>query len=667
MKGSIFMSLKILEHDKYLAPFEDDLNLRMERYEKKLGELLTDSGTLSDFANGHEYFGFHKCESGWVYREWAPAADAMYLTGDMVDWNMTALKMRPMDNGVFEVYLDGENALWNGCHVQAIVEKDGQLLRRVPSYINRVEQDKDTFEWCGVIVDEPEYKWQKKSFTPKKDLFIYECHIGMAQEKEGIGSYNEFRENILPRIKSLGYNTIQIMAVMEHPYYASFGYQVASFFASSSKYGTPYELKMLIDEAHKMGIAVLLDLVHSHAVGNEGDGLNLFDGTVYQYFHEGGRGDHSAWGTKLFNYDKNQVIHFLLSNLKYWLEEFRFDGFRFDGVTSMIYHDHGLGTAFTDYSKYFSLNTDTEALTYLQLANKLIREVNPKAITIAEDMSAMPGMCLPIEEGGIGFDYRLAMGIPDLWVKYIKERRDEDWDVWHMWAELTSRRPAEKYIGYAESHDQALVGDKTIIFRLCDSEMYSSMARQSQNDIIERGIALHKLIRLISLSLGGEGYLNFMGNEFGHPEWIDFPREGNGWSYFYCRRQWHLVDDDNLRYKDLNEFDRAMITLAADKKIFRKAPRALYMDQADQIMNFERAGVVFVFNFNPTKWQDNYLVRVPRGGKYKVILSSDDSRFGGHDRISKEYIYEAKKAGKEWIFPIFLPQRCAMCLERIKE
>ena len=489
----------------------------------------------------------------------------------------------------------------------------------------------------------------------------------MAQEKEGIGSYNEFRENILPRIKSLGYNTIQIMAVMEHPYYASFGYQVASFFAASSKYGTPYELKMLIDEAHKMGIAVLLDLVHSHAVGNEGDGLNMFDGTVYQYFHEGSKGDHSAWGTKLFNYDKNQVIHFLLSNLKYWLTEFRFDGFRFDGVTSMIYHDHGLGTAFTDYSKYFSLNTDTEALTYLQLANKLIREVNPKAITIAEDMSAMPGMCLPIEEGGIGFDYRLAMGIPDLWVKYIKERRDEDWNVWQMWAELTSRRPAEKYIGYAESHDQALVGDKTIIFRLCDSEMYSSMSRESQSLIIERGIALHKLIRLISLSLGGEGYLNFMGNEFGHPEWIDFPREGNGWSYFYCRRQWHLVDDENLRYKELNEFDRAMISLATERKIFRRSPKALYMDEGEQIMNFERAGVVFVFNFNPTKWQDDYLVRVPRGGKYRVILSSDDSSFGGFDRISREYIYEAKKMGREWVFPIFLPQRCAMCLERIKE
>jgi 1,4-alpha-glucan branching enzyme len=662
----IIMSYKIFEHDKYLLPFESDINLRMDNYHNKLSELLGEGETLSSFANGHKYFGFHRTDSGWVYREWAPAADRMYLTGDMVGWNMTALPMNRIDNGVFEVYLEGEHALWHGCHVQAIVEKDGRLLRRVPSYINRVEQDPNTYAWCGVIVDEPEYKWQKKNFIPQKDLFIYECHIGMAQEKEGIGTYNEFRENILPRIKSLGYNTIQIMAIMEHPYYASFGYQVASFFAASSRYGTPYELKMLIDEAHKLGIAVLLDLVHSHAVGNEGDGLNMFDGTVYQYFHEGGRGNHSAWGTKLFDYNKNEVIHFLLSNLKYWLEEFHFDGFRFDGVTSMIYHDHGLGTAFTDYSKYFSLNTDTEAITYLQLANKLIREVNPRAITIAEDMSAMPGMCLPIEEGGIGFDYRLAMGIPDLWVRYIKERRDEDWNVWQIWAELTSRRPGEKYIGYAESHDQALVGDKTIIFRLCDSEMYWSMNKDSRSDIIERGIALHKMIRLVSLALGGEGYLNFMGNEFGHPEWIDFPREGNGWSYFYCRRQWHLVDDEHLRYRDLNEFDRAMIALATEKKIFRRAPRVLSMDEGRQIMNFERSGVTFVFNFNPTGYFEGYRIKVPKGGKYKVILSTDDRDFGGWDRISTEYIYEAEKVGKDWEFPIYLPARTAMCLVKVE-
>ena len=660
------MELGIFDLDKGLLPYRRDIEQRMLNYRNKRRELVGDGGSLSDFANAHEYFGFHRTNDGWVYREWAPAADALYLTGDMVGWDMTALPMKRLEGGVFEIYLDGKDSLWHNCHVQTIVEKNGQLLRRVPPYIRKVAQDKGTHLWCGIINDEPEYKWQKKKFKPQKQLFIYECHVGMAQEEEKVGTYNSFRENILPRIKALGYNTIQIMAIMEHPYYASFGYQVSSFFAPSSRFGTPYELKMLVDEAHKLGIAVLLDLVHSHAVGNEGDGLNLFDTTSVQYFHEGARGDHPAWGTKLFDYNKNEVLHFLLSNLKFWLEEYHFDGFRFDGVTSMIYHDHGLGAAFTDYSKYFSLNTDTEAITYLQLANELIREVKPRAITIAEDMSAMPGMCLPIEEGGIGFDYRLAMGTPDLWIRIIKERRDEDWSMWQIWCELTSRREGEKYIGYAESHDQALVGDKTIIFRLCDSEMYTAMSKSSDSYIIDRGIALHKMIRLVTMSLSGEGYLNFMGNEFGHPEWIDFPREGNGWSHFYCRRQWHLVDDKGLRYRDLFEFDREMLSLAKKRHIFAKKPNVLFVDEEKKVMGYERGGVTFVFNFHPTAPYNDYFVKTSSSGKYRVALSTDEARFGGWDRVSTDYVYEAKRKKGESGFSIYLPPRCAMCLVKVK-
>ncbi len=662
------MSYKIFEHDPGLLPYENDINLRMENYAKKKLELVGEDGKLIDFANGHEYFGFHKTTDGWFYREWAPAANEVYLTGDMVDWHWFDLKLNPIGNGVFEIFLPGVDTLWNGCHVQTIVRNGDRLLQRIPLYIRRVEQDPHNYSWCGVIVDEPEYKWKKKAFTPKKSLYIYECHIGMAQEKEGLGSYREFCDNILPRIRDLGYNTIQIMAIMEHPYYGSFGYQVSSFFAASSKYGTPNELKELIDTAHSMGIAVLLDVVHSHAVKNTAEGINEFDGTTYQFFHDGARGDHPAWGTKLFNYNKNEVIHFLLSNLKFWMDEYHFDGFRFDGVTSMIYHDHGLGVAFTDYSKYFSLNTDTEAITYLQLANELIREVNPKAITIAEDMSAMPGMCLPISEGGIGFDYRLAMGTPDMWIRLLKSCPDEYWDMWQIWGELTGRRPAEKYIGYAESHDQALVGDKTIMFRLCDSKMYTDMSKDSQDPIIARGIALHKMIRMATMSLGGEGYLNFMGNEFGHPEWIDFPREGNGWSYFYCRRQWHLTDDKSLKYHYLQDFDKAMVSLTKDNKIFAKAPKCLFIDNEKKVIVYERAGLIFALNFHPTNSYEGYWLTVSGKGKYKVVMSSDDGTFGGYDRISKDYVYTAEKhPDKKYKFQIYLPHRSGLCMKKIKE
>jgi len=663
------MSYKIFEYDPALLAFEQDILQRMKNFKNKKRELVGTKGSLCDFANGHEYFGIHRTQSGWVYREWAPAAEEVYLTGDMVEWRWLDWKLEPIGNGVFELYIDGADALWNGCRVKTIVRHDGELLERIPLYIRRVEQDRDTAAWCGVVVDEAPYEWKHSDFVPqKKGIYIYECHIGMAQEREGIGSYAEFRENVLPRIRDLGYNTLQIMAIMEHPYYASFGYQVSSFFASCSRYGTPNELKELIDAAHGMGMAVLLDVVHSHAIKNTAEGLNEFDGTTYQFFHEGARGDHPAWGTKLFNYNKNEVLHFLLSNLKYWMTEFHFDGFRFDGVTSMIYHDHGLGVAFTDYSKYFSLNTDTEAITYLQLANTLIREVNPNAITVAEDMSAMPGMCLPIREGGIGFDYRLSMGNPDMWIKLLKEKTDESWNMWELWGELTSRRPKEKYIGYVESHDQALVGDKTIIFRLCDSKMYTDMCKSSNDPIIERGIALHKLIRMITMTLGGEGYLNFMGNEFGHPEWIDFPREGNGWSYFYCRRQWHLADDPNLKYEYLQAFDRDMIHLLRDQDFFRKPPRCLFIDAVKQVLVYERDGLIFAINFHPERSYEGYYLPMPSAGRYRVVFSSDADRYGGWNRISETYEYKTKKYIDDIPrLQIYLPARCGLCMKKIKK
>ncbi len=660
------MSYKIFEYDPYLKPFEPDIELRMNNYKRKRYELVGDSKSLTDFANGHEYFGFHKTTDGWYYREWAPGADAVYIMGDMNSWNPCSLPLTPLGNGVFEIFLTGSDSLYPGCKVKTIIEHAGQRFERIPLYARRVVQDPGNYVWSAEITDPTPYKWKKKKFTPSKNPFIYECHIGMAQEDGRVGTYNEFTEYTLPRIKALGYNTIQIMAIMEHPYYGSFGYQVSSFFAASSRYGMPEDLKRLIDTAHEMGIAVLLDVIHSHAVKNTAEGINEFDGTDYQFFHTGPRGNHPAWDTKLFNYDKNEVIHFLLSNLKFWMTEYHFDGFRFDGITSMIYHDHGLGVAFTDYSKYFSMNTDTEAITYLQLANELIRNVNPKAITIAEDMSAMPGMCLPIEDGGIGFDYRLSMGVPDMWIKLLKNSRDEDWNMYHIWHELTGRRPMEKNIGYAESHDQALVGDKTIMFWLCDSAMYTDMSKDSQSVVIDRGIALHKLIRLVTMTLAGSGYLNFMGNEFGHPEWIDFPREGNGWSYHYCRRQWHLADDKSLKYEWLLEFEKAIVALLQENKVLAKEPVSLYIDDEAKVLVYERGNILFALNFHPWNSYESYTVRTRTRSSYKTVLSTDDEGFGGFGRIAVPMSYTAAAPrGEAPGFEIYLPSRTGICL--IKE
>ena len=661
----------IIRIDPYLEPFSGEIDLRMERFIGKRRQLVGDEGSLKDFANGHMYFGIQKTEDGWAVREWLPGADQVYLTGDFNDWNHTSHPLTRGDNGVWEILLKGHDALKHGQYIKLWVCRDGNGFERLPAYTTKVSMDERTMTLCSQVWDPDEFKWTDAGFRDRKPdaPLIYEAHIGMAQDAERIGTYREFADNILPRIQRLGYNTVQLMAVQEHPYYASFGYQVTNFFAAAHWYGVPEDLKYLINRAHGMGIRVLLDVVHSHACPNLGEGLRQQDGTDDLYFHYGERGWHPAWGTQLFNYDRPEVLHFLLSNLKFWLDEYHFDGFRFDGVTSMLYHDHGLGSAFTDYSLYFSMNTDLEAVNYLQLANELIHEVDPNAISVAEDMSGMPGMCLPIEEGGIGFDYRLAMGEPDYWIKLLKDTRDEDWQMHGLWYEMTTRRPQEKVIGYCESHDQALVGDKTIIFRMADAEMYTGMNKEYHSITMDRAIELHKMIRFMTMTLGGNGYLNFMGNEFGHPEWIDFPREGNGWSYKYCRRQWSLVDNKALKYEWLNDFDAAMISLAREKRILDD-PNAtsLWIDQDRKIITYSRGRLLFLFNFHSSYSERDFFLHAHTVGEgsYKVILSTDELRFGGQGIVAHDYVYHTGyQEGRGLGFQIYSPARTAMVLERI--
>ena len=588
---------------------------------------------LADFANGHHYFGFHKEKDGYIYREWAPGADEMYLTGDFCLWDRHAYPMEKGKNGEFTLFLD---TLKHGDTVMAIVVRRGQAQDRIPLYARYVTCKEG--QWNAVIWDPPTpFRWTDSAFRPKKPLFIYECHIGMAQQEEKIGSYQEFTEKILPRVKKAGYNAIQLMAIQEHPYYASFGYQVTNFFAPSSRFGTPEDLKNLINTAHKMGIAVLLDLVHAHAAPNTREGI----AGEAAFFKPG---LHPAWGTKCFDYSKEAVRHFLLSNLKYWQEEFHFDGFRFDGVTSMLYRDHGLTGHYGE--------TDPDAIFYLKQATALAKQLNPNTILIAEEVSAIEGLCRP---NGMGFDYRLAMGEPDLWINLLKIP-DEDWDLNHIYYELTVRRPGEPVIGYCESHDQALVGDKTLMFRLCDSNMYTNMNKSSDDPVIHRGMALHKIIRLLTMTLGGEGYLCFMGNEFGHPEWIDFPREGNGESFHYCRRRWDLQDNSDLRYGQLGLFDRDLIKLCKRRRLLTAKDRQLWLDNEKKILIYQKGKVLFAINLHPVNSYDGVKIPIPKGGNYKIIMSTDDAQYGGFDRIPHR-TYKATDS-----FKMYLPSRTATAI-----
>ena len=669
----ITLQLRIVENDPYLKPYAQAISGRHQHALDKELELTGGKQSLADFATGYLYFGMHKLKDGWVFREWAPNATSMYLIGDFSNWEekekFCCHKLH--NQGIWELYMD-EDDIKHGQLYKLKVYWNGGGGERIPAWTRRVVQDEQTKIFSAQVWNpENSYEFHKKVFRAKTDpLMIYEAHVGMATNEEKVGTYNEFRENVLPRIKKNGYNCLQLMAIQEHPYYGSFGYHVSSFFAPSSRFGTPEELKELIDTAHQMGIAVIMDIVHSHAVKNEVEGLGNFAGDPNQYFYSGDRHEHPAWDSLCFDYGKNEVLHFLLSNCKYWLDEFHFDGFRFDGVTSMLYYNHGLGEAYTNYNDYFNGTEDDNAICYLMLANKMIHEYRPKTITIAEEVSGMPGLAAPFKDGGYGFDYRMAMNIPDYWIKLIKEKVDEDWKPSSMFWEVTNRRADEKTISYAESHDQALVGDKTIIFRLIDADMYWHFQVGDENYNVNRGMALHKMIRLLTASTINGGYLNFMGNEFGHPEWIDFPREGNGWSFKYARRQWDLVDNSKLDYHFLGDFDRVMIHLLSSIENFEESNIIeIWHDDGDQILAYCRKNLVFVFNFSPTRSYTDYGFLVTEG-RYDVVLNTDSKDYGGFgfadDSVphytNPDPLYESERKG--WL-KLYVPARSAVVLRKM--
>ena len=656
--------MNIVSNDSWLEPVSDKVTERYRRYESKLKYIESKYGSLKAFASAHEFFGFtyDSFRKGWWYREWAPAAHNLFLFGDFNGWNRYDTPLERENYGIWSVFLPDsqyKKSLKHGTLLKVLVQSSIGEQERIPVFAKRVVQNEDTKDFAAQFwVDDSKCSFAGE-LEIEKPLFIYETHIGMAQENESVGSFNEFRINVLPRIKEAGYNAIQLMAIAEHPYYGSFGYHVSNFFAASSRFGTPEDLKMLIDEAHRNGMAVIMDLVHSHTVKNTREGLNLFDGTENQYLLAGKDGYHPQWDSRLFDYGKEETLRLLLSNVRFWLEEYKFDGFRFDGVTSMIYKNHGIGMCFSTPYDYFDDNVNDDAVTYLQLANTLIHQLNENYITIAEDVSGMPGICAPIDDGGIGFDYRLGMGLPDFWIKVLKDQPEEMWNMNEFFFTMTNRLCDVKTIAYAESHDQAMVGDKTIAFRLMDKDMYDSMSKFIPNIVVDRGVALHKMIRLFTISLGGDAWLNFMGNEFGHPEWIDFPRLDNGWSYKYARRQWSLVDDKNLKFHWLADFDKEMLKFIKENNILTANPAWLMnADEENKTIVFERNNLIFVFNWG-TKSIPDYKINVKNTGDYEIIFSTDESRFGGYDNIDRNVVFPSEQSESQVFMRIYNVSRTA--------
>eukprot|EP01029_Cantina_marsupialis_P006252 TRINITY_DN1682_c0_g1_i1.p1 TRINITY_DN1682_c0_g1~~TRINITY_DN1682_c0_g1_i1.p1 ORF type:complete len:812 (+),score=248.18 TRINITY_DN1682_c0_g1_i1:71-2437(+) len=670
---------ELIEQDEYLEPYLPEIKKRLNLYIERKNEIVKQGG-MDKFSRSYEDMGFSRKnidgKDGIFFKEWAPSATSMSLVGEFNGWNERSHSCERDSFGFFTTFLadreDGSSIIPHNSQIKlCMTSGSGEKFYRIPAWIEYAVQDGKKPVYTGVYwcPEKPyQFKNERRGLPEGDSLKVYEAHVGMSSEEPCIASYDHFTEHVLPRVKAAGYNCVQLMAIMEHAYYASFGYHVTNFFASSSRFGTPDALKRLVDTAHGMGLLVIMDIVHSHASKNIEDGLNGFDGSDHHYFHSGPRGNHDLWDSRLFNYGNIEVLRFLLSNARFFIETFKFDGYRFDGVTSMLYLHHGMGTGFTGtYKEYFGGDTDLDSSVYLMLTNEMLHSLNPGVISIAEDVSGMPTLCRPVSEGGFGFDYRLGMATPDMWIKTLKEQKDEEWNMGHIVFNLTNRRYREKTITYAESHDQALVGDKTLAFWLMDKEMYTHMSILSERTAtVDRGIALHKMIRMITMSLGGEGYLNFMGNEFGHPEWIDFPREGNNGSFQHCRRQWHLADDGLLRYPHLNKFDQGLLNLENRTHFLVATDTYVSLKhETDKLIVFEKSGLLFVFNFHPTKSFPDYIVGVNRSGKMKIVLDTDKLEYGGHNRLdmgSEYFTMDHPMDNREHSVQLYIPSRCAFVL-----
>eukprot|EP00792_Barthelona_sp_PAP020_P011594 TRINITY_DN568_c0_g1_i1.p1 TRINITY_DN568_c0_g1~~TRINITY_DN568_c0_g1_i1.p1 ORF type:complete len:703 (-),score=199.67 TRINITY_DN568_c0_g1_i1:15-2084(-) len=688
----MIFTYKFVEDDQYLKPFEQIIKNRNLHFEYKLSQINEHGKNIDEFSRSYEKMGVYRTDNGIQIREYVPYAKSVSIVGEFNNWNNNQHKLVPMEFGVWELFLpnddQGNMVIPHNSAVRLSITTENETFTRIPAYINATVQLPSAKHIDGLFWAPPQpFVFQNSRPDPEtlKSLRIYEAHVGMATEDGHIGSYREFADNVLPHIADTGYNCVQLMAIQEHSYYASFGYQVTSFFAPACRSGNPEDLKYLIDKAHGLGVIVIMDICHSHASSNSFDGLNMYNGRSDCYFHstESGRGLHSEWNSRLFDFGNYETEKFLLSNTRYWLDVFHFDGFRFDAVTSLLYHHHGVGVGFTGaYHEYFGENSavDYDGLAYLRLMNHLVHnvitlptvgnEIPRTAITIAEDVSGMPGMGRSVQDGGVGFDYRLAMALPDTWIKYMK-LKDEDWDMGHLTYTLQNTRSDEAVIAYAESHDQALVGDKTLAFWLMDKEMYSGMSiLQAPSPIVERGISLLKLIRSLTMFLGGKSYLNFMGNEFGHPEWIDFPTPANGWSHHYCRRQWGLKSDGLLRYQHILHFDRKLMHLDAKYRLLEAdIPAYVVLTHNEQkLISFDKKNLLFIFNFHPSSSFVDHKIPVRFAGKYTIVFHSDEIEDGGHDRIKLggEFFTEVDNyMGQNQSLKVYIPSRCLIVLERL--
>ena len=593
-----------------------------------------------------------------VIREYAPNAHFVSVIGDFNHWDRGRDPLKRISNTEWEITLDRARVMPGSRYKLHIAGHNGGR-DRIPSTCPYARQSSDG-DFAAIFefnVLSPPTRLQKQP----EHLKVYELHIGLAASGPRIGTYLEVAHDVIHRVKYAGYTAVQLMAVHEHPYYGSFGYHVSNPYGICSRFGTRQDFKYLVDNCHEVGLLVIIDLVHAHAVKNLSEGLGEFDGQDGYLFKTGQNALHPAWDSLVYDYENQATVSYLLSNARYWIEEYGIDGFRVDGVTSILYNDHGIGhTGFTD-NDYLGSNLNQSGLLYLVLLCKLAHELRPDFILIAEDVSGLPGLARPALLGGVGFDYRLQMGLPDFFESVAKDVMDDGISPSRIWHALVSRRFDERHIGYVESHDQAIVGGQSLIFRLLGPKMYTDMHAETQSHDVHLAVAVVNVAKSIVFFLGGEAWMSFIGNEFGHPDWVEFPTPDNDDCFEYAYRKWYLATDSALMYEKMAAFDRDLmhqrkIAVTWDES-YMTAP---LLDDNRKLSVFHRDRVVLVCNTTTDVSYEDVWVPVPEQGNYRVILSTEEHRYGGYGRVNENMQYATIAVDGNAYIRLYVPSMSAI-------